>query len=352
MLDCALIQSVLQKARYWDMNFPLFGSNLHAHLFRPPLPERELDAWEELMELRLPADYRTYLTQLGNGGAGPAYGLMPFEFPLQETLREVTVFSDSHAARFEALVRQWYETFHQDWDERYELYCAQTPEGARLSYEDWDEAQGRYMEEHLERPLFENGQLLIANQGCSVDIYLLLNGFHRGDCHEGNQEYDYSYPLWYQSKGPYAPITWSQYQSFFTPFSDYLMDYVERVEELCASLSPEQRQQAQRERAQVREFQAALDGADWDEVLRMLMKLDPTALSLKSRSFYLYYQDTLQRSLPDRPEVAAFFQGIQKSRRTNSGWEFTVFQETCFSGSRYPHPNFAQFLRTFEEPEE
>ena len=52
MLDIPKIKAVLKEASQWDMDYPIFGSHSHAHLFRPPLPMEELDAWEELMELR------------------------------------------------------------------------------------------------------------------------------------------------------------------------------------------------------------------------------------------------------------------------------------------------------------
>ena len=84
MLDIPKIEAVLRQARRWDMDFPLFGSHSHAHLFRPPLPEEDAAAWEDLMELRLPQDYRQYLAHLGNGGAGPAYGLAPFPCPMRD----------------------------------------------------------------------------------------------------------------------------------------------------------------------------------------------------------------------------------------------------------------------------
>ena len=78
MLDIPKIEAVLHQARRWDMDFPLFGSHSHAHLFQPPLPVEDAEAWEELMEVRLPEDYRLYLTRLGNGGGGACHGKVPF----------------------------------------------------------------------------------------------------------------------------------------------------------------------------------------------------------------------------------------------------------------------------------
>lgn len=57
MLDIPKIKAVLKEASQWDMDYPIFVSHSHAHPFRPPLPMEELEAWEELMELRLPEDY-------------------------------------------------------------------------------------------------------------------------------------------------------------------------------------------------------------------------------------------------------------------------------------------------------
>ena len=198
MLDIPKIEVVLRQAKRWDMDFPLFGSHSHAHLFQPPLPEEDAAAWEELMEVRLPEDYRLYLTRLGNGGAGPAYGIAPFRCPLQDCLREPAVFSDDQAERFNDLARRWYAYFNEDEEKLYEAYCEQTPEERRMGFNDWDNSRYRFTENTVVHFLFKSGQLFIANQGCSQDICLLLSGSHRGFCHGNSREYDYSYPFWYQ----------------------------------------------------------------------------------------------------------------------------------------------------------
>ena len=49
-----------------------------------------------------------------------------------------------------------------------------------MNYSAWDEARYRFIENTVGHFLFESGQLYIADQGCSQDIYLLLSGSHRG----------------------------------------------------------------------------------------------------------------------------------------------------------------------------
>ena len=347
MLDIPKIKAVLKEASQWDMDYPIFGSHSHAHLFRPPLPMEELGAWEELMELRLPEDYRTYLTCLGNGGAGPAYGIAPFRCPLDNSLRESAVFSDDHAKRFEELARKWFEYTNEKEDQLYKEYREQTPKERQMSYNDWDEARERYTENTVQRFLFKSGQLYIANQGCSQDIYLLLSGSHRGFCHGNSMEYDYSYPFWYQPADHREAITWPQYRETLQTFEDYLMTYVRKAEQVCRDMPINKRMQFLQEQLQVREFQSAVESEDWEQVLMMLRALEPAELSVKSRSFYLYYEKFLKEKLPDRPEIPRFFQKMDKTRRYSGGTEFTSFWCAEDADGLYPHPNFSDFLKTF-----
>ena len=36
-----------------------------------------LQNFEKYFRIKLPIDYKNFLTQIGNGGSGPAYGLLP-----------------------------------------------------------------------------------------------------------------------------------------------------------------------------------------------------------------------------------------------------------------------------------
>jgi hypothetical protein len=59
-----------------------FGASKHDYRMRPPLPLTRLEAIERELDVRFPDDYREYV-QIADGGAGPYYGLMPLDHPVQ-----------------------------------------------------------------------------------------------------------------------------------------------------------------------------------------------------------------------------------------------------------------------------
>src|SRR5215813_12558694 len=69
-----LIQD-LERVRAAGPSFGIFGEEAHGYELYPPLLEEELSAFESEHGIRLPHDYRHFLTSVGNGGAGPYYGL-------------------------------------------------------------------------------------------------------------------------------------------------------------------------------------------------------------------------------------------------------------------------------------
>jgi hypothetical protein len=54
-----------------------FGAASHQYLVREALDESTISAFEAHHGIRLPSEYRGFLRYIGDGGAGPYYGLLP-----------------------------------------------------------------------------------------------------------------------------------------------------------------------------------------------------------------------------------------------------------------------------------
>jgi hypothetical protein len=63
----------------------------HRYRLAPPAPERELAAFEAAHRVTLPAEYRAFLGEIGNGGAGPGRGLYPLGTFAERPLRASTL---------------------------------------------------------------------------------------------------------------------------------------------------------------------------------------------------------------------------------------------------------------------
>jgi hypothetical protein len=53
-----------------------FGCNRHGFRLGPCADADDLELFESLCEVALPAEYRRFISEMGDGGAGPAYGLL------------------------------------------------------------------------------------------------------------------------------------------------------------------------------------------------------------------------------------------------------------------------------------
>lgn len=64
-----------------DSLLEAFGAHRHGYQLEPPLDEATVAAFEAHHGIRLPLDYRAFITTLGAAGAGPFYGLKPLAAP-------------------------------------------------------------------------------------------------------------------------------------------------------------------------------------------------------------------------------------------------------------------------------
>lgn len=69
------IKGKLELAKITDSELSVFGAKSHKYRLNAPLSRTELHAFERKHALTLPEAYALFLTELGNGGAGPYYGM-------------------------------------------------------------------------------------------------------------------------------------------------------------------------------------------------------------------------------------------------------------------------------------
>jgi hypothetical protein len=77
-LDKTAILETLQALDRRDPQRRIFGSVVHQYRLNPPVPVTVLEAFEKKHGISFPEDYKQFITAIGNGGAGPFYGLFPF----------------------------------------------------------------------------------------------------------------------------------------------------------------------------------------------------------------------------------------------------------------------------------
>ncbi|MCJ0872496.1 SMI1/KNR4 family protein [Streptomyces sp. AP-93] len=79
--DARAVRARLRQMAAEDPEATRHGAHHHRYELAPPLPEAEIGAFEEEHGCRLPPEYRSFVGRVGDGPAGPAYGLMPLVTP-------------------------------------------------------------------------------------------------------------------------------------------------------------------------------------------------------------------------------------------------------------------------------
>ena len=74
-LDPNLVRISLKRLS--DSGKHLFGADRHQFATNPTLSSGEVSAFEQRHKVALPAEYRHFISHIGNGGAGPYYGVFP-----------------------------------------------------------------------------------------------------------------------------------------------------------------------------------------------------------------------------------------------------------------------------------
>ncbi|MCX5410194.1 SMI1/KNR4 family protein [Streptomyces sp. NBC_00335] len=156
----------------------VFGSHGHRWVLEDPLTDDGLADLEAQVGVRLPDDYRSFLTCVGAGGAGPAYGL----FPVRRVQGRWRWEGDgAELADLAMLDRPFPE--HGPDPEALDALLAVRPEEEDFEVEDFDdaiEAWDERWESLMFAPERTAGAIVISHLGCAQREWLIISGAHRG----------------------------------------------------------------------------------------------------------------------------------------------------------------------------
>lgn len=154
------ITGKLELLKKLDPKRKLFGASSHKYQLNNPADEKEIKVFEVEHQIQLPDEYRVFLKKLGNGGAGPYYGL--------QTLQD-TIFDDlDYKVAGEYLNPTIPFPHTEAWNMKYS------------GSEDDEEAYEEFCDEYFQAK-WATGLLKICNFGCGVAMCLVVNGPEKGN---------------------------------------------------------------------------------------------------------------------------------------------------------------------------
>ena len=172
--DTQTVLQLLGELDRRDRQRRVFGSGSHQYKLNPPLKVSIVEAIEERHGVSLPGDYRSFITEIGNGGAGPYYGVLPFG-------------EDDDGCDWEGggLVGDLSKPFPHSiaWNLPGSFWDSQPDPSPDIPLEEEDrmmEAWDREMEAHYWNPAIMDGAIPICHLGCALRQWLVINGERRG----------------------------------------------------------------------------------------------------------------------------------------------------------------------------
>jgi len=169
-LDAPFILRELRRLQSREAD--VFGAELHQFRLNDPSPESAVAAFERKHSIHLPADYRNFLTMIGNGGAGPFYGIFPLGLRdgLGETI-EPWQEEDGFIGKLSEPFRHedaWNDLTGRPLDEL-------VHEDETEYWKQQEEFDNRYYAGSL-----MNGAIPICHEGCAQRIWLVVAGDQAG----------------------------------------------------------------------------------------------------------------------------------------------------------------------------
>ncbi len=167
------IKLKLEKLRELDTTFEVFGSSTHRYILNPVVDIQIVCEFERRYGCELPEVYRNFLLKLGNGGAGPSYGLFP-----------LGIMDDGHG------YSEWGEDFvnpikgfkfEDSYNDNSMLSRGAPEESSFESASEYELAYDEWMDENYEELQMEywlkhslDGAVPICHHGCAYRSWLVV----------------------------------------------------------------------------------------------------------------------------------------------------------------------------------
>ncbi|MEH2324993.1 MAG: SMI1/KNR4 family protein [Nostoc sp.] len=143
-----------------DATFEVFGSELHQYQFKPCLSNKDIQVFESRYNIKLPSEYRNFIVEIGNGGAGPGYGLSGLSGIESEDVIPEKVYPENYEILFKAF------PLTEAWNDLDLIVKNNT---------DFVTNNNKYFDDK-----FIQGTLPITNYGCGIYAILVVTGEQSG----------------------------------------------------------------------------------------------------------------------------------------------------------------------------
>jgi hypothetical protein len=169
MLDVAHVQESLRRlsATHADV----FGANGHHFQLNSVLDDMEILAFEQRHGIHLPAHYRDFLANIGNGGAGPYYGV--FSLGKMDGIHELKPWSERDG--FIGMLSEPFPLTH-GWND---LSGKPADELADVDEDLYEKQFGEFERRYFDAALV-SGAFPICQEGCALRIWLVVSGPEAG----------------------------------------------------------------------------------------------------------------------------------------------------------------------------
>ena len=161
------IKDKIEQLKSLDNDFTVFGARKHKYQLNPTLSLDKIREFALKHDVTLPKEYVDFLTNLGNGGAGPFYGLEPLENALFDDLTYKRPDSLLNPSKPFPHTEPWNLEFQPTVDED----------------EDEEEYERQFTD--FENTYFDgeqmNGVIAICNYGSGISLNLVVNGQEYGN---------------------------------------------------------------------------------------------------------------------------------------------------------------------------